>query len=261
MPETFSPTLRVSDPDMYHGTCVPQLPRCLPGSLTGGFLWSRWQEKRSRHSRRMRNSQFHVSGKWTMGCSPVVCLVPVPPTHLISSLAILVLVSVNSYIIIDRQLFISWKMVSWFVAPKILCGRSSPWIVKTTITWWRPDPATRSPIQALCEENPPNSDPTTIMRQIPTMCSCIVEMCIYQTYRSFVCACAIARLIPTAARFIKLILEDWNFIYIISLKSYWVGDHQLLRKWPVARLASNYYHYRHTMTDLRPCCCMCPGTK
>ena len=36
---------------------------CMPGSLTRGFLWSRWQEKRSRHSRRMRNLQFRVSGK------------------------------------------------------------------------------------------------------------------------------------------------------------------------------------------------------
>ena len=36
------------------------------GSLTSGFLWSRWRGKRSRHSRRMRNPQFHVSGKRPM---------------------------------------------------------------------------------------------------------------------------------------------------------------------------------------------------
>ena len=43
MPGTFSPPPRVSDPDMH-------------------FLWNRWRGKRSRHSRRMRNPQFCVSG-------------------------------------------------------------------------------------------------------------------------------------------------------------------------------------------------------
>ena len=32
-------------------------------SLTSGFLWSQWRGKLSRHSRRMHNPQFHVSGK------------------------------------------------------------------------------------------------------------------------------------------------------------------------------------------------------
>ena len=63
MPGTFSPPPRVSDPDMHHGTCVMHVPWCMPGSLTSGFLWSRWRGKRSRHSRRMRNPQFYVSGK------------------------------------------------------------------------------------------------------------------------------------------------------------------------------------------------------
>ena len=63
MPGTFSPQSRVSDPDMHHGTCVTHVPWCMPGSLTCGFLWSRWRGKRSRHSRRMRNPQFYVSGK------------------------------------------------------------------------------------------------------------------------------------------------------------------------------------------------------
>ena len=49
IPVTFSPPPRVSDPDMYHGTCIPHVPWCMPGSLTGGFLWSRWRGKRSRH--------------------------------------------------------------------------------------------------------------------------------------------------------------------------------------------------------------------
>ena len=51
---------------MHHGTCVTHVPWCMPGSLTSGFLWSRWRlgrGKRSRHSRRMRNPQFYVSGK------------------------------------------------------------------------------------------------------------------------------------------------------------------------------------------------------
>ena len=47
------------------------VPWCMPGSLTSGFLWSRWRGKCSRHSRRMRNPQFYVSGKRPMpseGC-------------------------------------------------------------------------------------------------------------------------------------------------------------------------------------------------
>ena len=50
MPGTFSPPPRVSDPDMHHRTCVTHVPRCMPGSLTSGFLTSQW-----RHFWRMRN--------------------------------------------------------------------------------------------------------------------------------------------------------------------------------------------------------------
>ena len=57
------PPPRVSDPDMHHDTCVTHVPWCMPGSLTSCFLWSRWRENRSRHSMRMHNSQFCVSGK------------------------------------------------------------------------------------------------------------------------------------------------------------------------------------------------------
>ena len=48
----------VSDPGIHHGTCVTHVPWCISGSLirSGG-------EKRSRHSWRMRNPQFSVSGK------------------------------------------------------------------------------------------------------------------------------------------------------------------------------------------------------
>ena len=66
MPGTFSPPPRVSDPGMHHGTCVTHVPWCMPGSLTSGFLWSRWWGRRSLHSRRMRNLQFYVSGKRPM---------------------------------------------------------------------------------------------------------------------------------------------------------------------------------------------------
>ena len=63
MPGTFSPPPGVSDPDMHRGTCVTHVPWCMTGSLTSGFPLSRWRGKRSRHSRRMRNPQFHVSVK------------------------------------------------------------------------------------------------------------------------------------------------------------------------------------------------------
>ena len=66
MPGTFSPPPRVGDPDMHHGTYITHVPWCMPGSLTSCFLWSWWREKRSRHSRRMRNPQFYVSGKRPM---------------------------------------------------------------------------------------------------------------------------------------------------------------------------------------------------
>ena len=57
MPGTFSPLPRFSDPDMHHTRAWR-----MPGSLTSCILWSRWREKRCRHSRRMRNAQFYVSG-------------------------------------------------------------------------------------------------------------------------------------------------------------------------------------------------------
>ena len=66
MPGTFSPTPRVRDPDMHHGTCVTHVPWCMSGSLTSGFLWNRWWGKRSRHYRRMHNPQFYISGKRPM---------------------------------------------------------------------------------------------------------------------------------------------------------------------------------------------------
>ena len=41
----FSPPPRVNDPNMHHGTCVTHVPWYMPGSLTNGFLWSRWREE------------------------------------------------------------------------------------------------------------------------------------------------------------------------------------------------------------------------
>ena len=85
MPGTLSPPPRVSDPDMHDGTCVTHVPWCMSGSLTSGFLWSRCQGKRSRHSRRMRNPQFYVSGKRpTAGNTTLVPyqLTQVTATHL-----------------------------------------------------------------------------------------------------------------------------------------------------------------------------------
>ena len=63
---TFSPPPRVGYPDMHHGACLTRVPWCMPGSLTSGFLWSRWRRKHSRHPRCMRNPQFYVSGKRPM---------------------------------------------------------------------------------------------------------------------------------------------------------------------------------------------------
>ena len=66
MPGTFNQPSRVSDPDMHHGTCVTHLRWSMSELLTSGFRWSRWRGKRSRHSRRMHNPQFCVSGKRLM---------------------------------------------------------------------------------------------------------------------------------------------------------------------------------------------------
>ena len=63
---TFSPTLRFSDHDMHHGTCVTHVSWYMPDLLTSGFFWSRWRGQRSRHFRRMHNPQFRylVKGPW-----------------------------------------------------------------------------------------------------------------------------------------------------------------------------------------------------
>ena len=57
---SFSPLPRVSDPNMHQGTCFTHVPWCMPGSLTNGFLWSRWRGKRSRHSRKAFGNQLRL---------------------------------------------------------------------------------------------------------------------------------------------------------------------------------------------------------
>ena len=61
-----SPASLVSDAEMHHGTYMTYVPWCMPGSLTSGFILSRWRGKRFRHPRRMRNPQFCISGKRPM---------------------------------------------------------------------------------------------------------------------------------------------------------------------------------------------------
>ena len=63
MPRTSFSPLGVSDSDTHRGTWVIHVPWGMPASLTSGFLWSRWREKCSRHSRCMRNPQCYVYGK------------------------------------------------------------------------------------------------------------------------------------------------------------------------------------------------------
>ena len=59
---------------------VKHTPRCMPGSLTSGFLWSRCWGYHSQHSWRMRNPQFTylVRGPWYTLLSdlPKVCQFP-----------------------------------------------------------------------------------------------------------------------------------------------------------------------------------------
>ena len=58
----FQRKLLVSDPGMHHGTCVTHVPWCM-----SRIADLRWRGKCSRHSRRMRNLQFYVSGKRPIG--------------------------------------------------------------------------------------------------------------------------------------------------------------------------------------------------
>ena len=69
-----SPPSRVSNLNVHHGTCLTHVPRCILGSLTSDFLWSRWRGKRSRHSRCIHSVTYLVRGPyneqvlWDRGC-------------------------------------------------------------------------------------------------------------------------------------------------------------------------------------------------
>ena len=52
---TFSPSPRVSNPDLHHDTGVTHVPWSMTGSLTSGFLWFWYRGKRFRYCRCMRN--------------------------------------------------------------------------------------------------------------------------------------------------------------------------------------------------------------
>ena len=78
MPETLSPPSRIGVPDMHH--VRDHVPRCKPGSLISGFLWSRLRGKRPRHSWCMRNPKFYVPGKrpmLTATCSHIAITRPI----------------------------------------------------------------------------------------------------------------------------------------------------------------------------------------
>ena len=49
-----------------HASRRASLPWCMPGLLISGFLWRWLRGKGSRHSRRLHNPQFYVSGKRPM---------------------------------------------------------------------------------------------------------------------------------------------------------------------------------------------------
>ena len=61
-----SPPPRVNDPGMHHGTCMTHLPRCMPGSLTNGFLWSQWRGNVPSipGACAIRNFTYLVRGPW-----------------------------------------------------------------------------------------------------------------------------------------------------------------------------------------------------
>ena len=85
MPGTFSPSPRVSDPDMHHGTCVTHVPWCMPGSLTS-FLWNRrWGETFPAFPAHAqpRDFTYLARGPWCLFCSiSIVILSVIPVTYI-----------------------------------------------------------------------------------------------------------------------------------------------------------------------------------
>ena len=108
---------------MHHGTNVTYLPCCKPGSLPSGYLWSRWQVKRSR---RMRNPQFHISGKGPI-CSTVSTY---PDAWLCMVLFYDIFVNTNSISRTSRYLDVNTKFSSdvtrfFFMKRCIVLGAAS----------------------------------------------------------------------------------------------------------------------------------------
>ena len=90
----------VIDPGMHHGTCVTHVPWCISGSLT-------------QHSRRMRNTQFYVSGKahWAL-----------THWHLKKLTANLKILFSNTYL---------YKALEWDVFHRTFLMISQRWFI-----WW-----------------------------------------------------------------------------------------------------------------------------
>ena len=119
----LSPPPRVSDPDMHYGTCVTHMPWCMSGSLTSGFLWSRWRGKRSRHSRRMRNPQFYVSGKRPMEACDLL-------THLFQARCL------NRKILSERHIRI-WNLKHHWLIMRILIEIIFDLLIPSCLNLWR----------------------------------------------------------------------------------------------------------------------------
>ena len=63
---TYYPSPRVTNPDMRHDTCVTHVQWCMPRSLTGGFLWSRWRGNVPGNpgACTTRNVSYLIRGPW-----------------------------------------------------------------------------------------------------------------------------------------------------------------------------------------------------
>ena len=145
MPGTFSPSLPVSDP-------VTHVPWCMPGSLNNGLFWSRWRKKCSRHSRRMRNPQFCVSGKRpttpVFAATSVMLYWSTPPIHwslhqwvlcirLLVACPIIWLSSCSNYICTTKNisLFIFCGQLDERTTPMLERAMLYEWIALPDIGW------------------------------------------------------------------------------------------------------------------------------
>ena len=152
----------VSDPGMHHGTCVTHVPWCVSGSLTRGG-----GEKRSRHSRCMRNPQFYVSGKRPMARKPypqssyfVTCCKLRPMEYVSNQLAgprvgvTKPISSVPLFFQTFQHCQVHWLPIEyhvhiWPVSPKLRCGDTRQ-IRKWFKEYGRPHGAAGKPAEILC---------------------------------------------------------------------------------------------------------------